>query len=111
MGDTSIAFDLCNSDAQITPADIATVCQVRPQAVQRWLKRDARPRGRAADRLREFQAVVTAATTVIQPAAAGRWLRRPNPGLGGDSPLEVVAAGEAERVLYLLWALAEGVTS
>ena len=63
------------------------------------------------DRLPELPAVVDLARTVMSDDAARFWLRSPNPDLGYARPLDLVAAGDAQRVIGLLLALAEGVTT
>lgn len=42
------------------------------------------------------------------PAGAELWLASPNKGLGGWRPNELIRAGQGERVLTYLKALAEG---
>ena len=42
--------------------------------------------------------------------AARFWMRSPNPDLGYEKPLDLVALGQYQRVVDLLLALAEGVT-
>ncbi len=63
------------------------------------------------DRLSELPAVVGLARTVISDDAIELWLRSPNPDLGYERPLDLVAAGDTQRVIGLLLALAEGVTT
>ena len=43
--------------------------------------------------------------------AARSWMRAPNPDLGYEKPLDLVATGQYKRVIDLLLALAEGVTT
>ncbi len=43
--------------------------------------------------------------------AARLWLRSPNPDLGYEKPLDLVAEGQYQRVIDVLLALAEGVTA
>ncbi|MCQ3811559.1 MAG: MbcA/ParS/Xre antitoxin family protein [Acidimicrobiia bacterium] len=64
-----------------------------------------------ADQLPELTAVVDLARTVMSDDAAQFWLRSPNPDLGYERPLDLVAAGDTQRVIDLLLALAEGVTA
>ncbi len=64
-----------------------------------------------ADQLPELPAVVDLARTVMSDDAARFWLRSPNPDLGNERPLDLVAAGDTQRVIDLLLALAEGVTA
>jgi uncharacterized protein (DUF2384 family) len=63
------------------------------------------------ERLIEPSTVVDLARTVMSDDAARLWLRSPNPDLGHETPLDLVAAGDTQRVMGLLLALAEGVTS
>ncbi|WP_419845293.1 MbcA/ParS/Xre antitoxin family protein [Candidatus Poriferisocius sp.] len=63
------------------------------------------------DWLHEHPTVDDLARSVMSDNAASLWLRSPNPDLGYERPLELVAAGDAQRVIDLLLALAEGVTA
>ena len=51
------------------------------------------------------------AREVLRGDAAYRWMRLPNADLAGQRPLDLIAAGQHQRVEDLLLALAEGVTS
>ena len=61
--------------------------------------------------LLDSNAVVDLARTVMSDDAARIWLRSPNPKLGYERPLDLVAAGDTQLVIDLLLALAEGVTA
>ncbi|MCY3863463.1 MAG: MbcA/ParS/Xre antitoxin family protein [bacterium] len=63
------------------------------------------------DPLLDSNAAVDLARTVMSDDAARFWLRSPNPNLGYERPLDLVAAGNNQRVTDLLLALAEGVTA
>ena len=67
--------------------------------------------GSGTDLLPELPAVAELARMVMSDDAARRWLRSPNPNLGYERPLDLVAAGNSQRVVALLLALAEGVTT
>ena len=67
--------------------------------------------GSDTDRRPELLAVVELARMVMSDDAARRWLCSPNPDLGHERPLDLVAAGDTQRVIGLLLALAEGVTT
>lgn len=69
------------------------------------------PRREAEARLLELRAVLDLARQVMQDDTARLWMRSPNPDLGYDKPLDLVAAGHYQRVIDLLIALAEGVTT
>ncbi len=60
--------------------------------------------------LLELKAVVDLLRRVLHDDAARLWLRSPNPDLNYEKPLDLVAAGDYQRVVDLLLALAEGVT-
>ncbi|MDE0605090.1 MAG: MbcA/ParS/Xre antitoxin family protein [bacterium] len=61
--------------------------------------------------LLDSNAAVDLARTVMSDDAARFWLRSPNPSLGYERPLDLIAAGDSQRVTDLLLALAEGVTA
>ena len=67
--------------------------------------------GSGTDQLPELPAVAELARMVMSDDAATRWLRSPNPDLGHKRPLDLVATGDTQRVIGLLLALAEGVTT
>ena len=85
-----------------SPADVSGT---NPRGVARRRTQPTVPRPQ------ELQAVIDLARTVISDDAVRPWLRSPNPGLGDRTPRDVIAAGEHQRVVDLLHALAEGVTS
>ena len=48
---------------------------------------------------------------VLRPADANLWIFSPNKLLDGDNPASEIAKGEFKRVLDLIEALADGVTT
>lgn len=90
------------------PADVS---DTDPRSLARWQTQQTALRGEVEERGPELQAVVDLARTVIRSDAVKLWLRSPNPDLGDRTPLEVIAAGEHQRAIDQLLALAEGVTS
>lgn len=57
-----------------------------------------------------WRAVVDLARRVMHDDAARLWMRSPNPDLGYEKPLDLIAGGQYQMVVSLLLALAEGVT-
>ena len=55
--------------------------------------------------------MVDLARRVMRDDAARLWLRAPNPDLSYEKPLNLIAKGQYQRVVDLLLALAEGVTT
>ncbi len=102
--------DLCESRV-VDSADVALISDTNPRSVARWRAEQACPRRQAEDRLLELGAVVDLARTVMSDAAARSWMRAPNQDLDFDKPLNLVKEGRYQRVVDLLLALAEGVTT
>ena len=94
----------------VDTADLARVSGTNPRSVARWKAEAATPRRDAEERLLELRAVVDLARRVMRDDAARFWMRSPNPDLGYEKPLDLIAAGHYQRVVDLLLALAEGVT-
>ena len=92
-------------------ADLARVSATHPRSVIRWQMQETKPRRQAEERLLELRAVVDLARNVMQDAAARFWMRAPNPSLDYKKPLDLIAGGQYERVIDLLLALAEGITT
>lgn len=101
---------LCEGDV-VDTADIARVSGTNPRSVLRWKADVAVPRRGAEERLLELRAVVDLMRQVMRDSAARLWLRSPNPELGYEKPLELIAQGHYRRVIDLLLAVAEGVTA
>jgi putative toxin-antitoxin system antitoxin component (TIGR02293 family) len=98
-------------DDVVDTADVARVSGTNPRSVTRWKADAAVPRREAQERLLELRAVVELTRKVMRADAARLWLRSPNPDLGYEKPLDVIAQGRYQRVIDLLLALAEGVTA
>ncbi len=91
--------------------DVAAVLGSTQRSVSRWATTKTRPRRQTEDRLLELKAVVDLLRTALREEPARRWLRSPNPGLDWRKPLEVIADGDYRRVVAVILAIAEGVTS
>jgi putative toxin-antitoxin system antitoxin component (TIGR02293 family) len=107
---TSLLDHLFEGDVLDT-ADVARVSDTNPRSVARWKSQAAAPRRDAEERLLELRAVVDLARRVMRDDAARFWMRSPNPDLGYEKPLDLVAEGQYQRVIDLLLSLAEGVTA
>jgi putative toxin-antitoxin system antitoxin component (TIGR02293 family) len=94
----------------VDTADVARVSNTNPRSVSRWKAEQATPRRATEERLLELRAVVDLARRVMTDSATRSWLRSPNPDLGYEKPLDLIAQGSYQRVIDLLLALAEGVT-
>lgn len=95
----------------VDTADVARVSDTTPRSVSRWRSEGVTPRRESEERLLELRAVVDLARKVMRDDAARLWMRSPNPDLGYEKPLDLVAQGRYQQVIDLLLALAEGVTA
>ena len=95
----------------VDAADVARVSGTHPRSVLRWQTDGSIPRRETEERVLELKAVVDLLRRVIHGDAARLWLRAPNPELGYEKPLDLIAEGQYQRVVNLLLALAEGVTA
>lgn len=107
---TSLLDHLYEGDV-VDTADLARVSETNPRSVSRWRSQETTPRRESEERLLELRAVVDLARTVMSDDAARFWLRSPNRNLGYEKPLDLIAEGAYQRVVDLLLALAEGVTT
>ena len=107
---TSLLDHLYEGEVVYT-TDLARVSEANPRSVARWRTQETTPRRGAEERLLELRAVVDLARSVMTDEAARFWMRSPNRDLGYEKPLDLVTAGEYQRVIALLLALAEGVTT
>lgn len=81
-----------------------------PRSVTRWQTSRSVPRRGTEERLLELKAVVDLLRRVLRDEPARLWLRSPNPDLGYEKPLDVIARGNYRKVIGVILALAEGVT-
>ncbi len=107
---TSLLDHLCEGDV-VDTVDLARVSETNPRSVSRWRSQETTPRRESEERLLELRAVVDLVRAVMSDDAARFWLRSPNRDLGYEKPLDLIAEGEYQRVVDLLLALAEGVTT
>lgn len=95
--------------AGLTAADIAEIMGIGPRQVQNW----ASGKGRPADskRLRQLldlQYVLDLLGELFDAEGTLLWLHARNRTLGGERPLDLLAAGRADEVIALLDRLADG---
>lgn len=95
--------------ADLDHEEVARVLGTNPRTVSRWLRQEAAPRREARERLLEFLAVVERLSGVMRPEPAHDWLFSPNPLLGHEKPVDLLAQGEYRKVLGAIDALGEGV--
>lgn len=111
MAEVVVLLDRLLEGEVVDGADIARVLGTSPRSVTRWQSARSVPRRAMEERLLELKTVVDLLRGVLREQPARLWLRSPNPDLGYEKPLDVVARGEYQRVIDSIMALAEGVTA
>ena len=95
-------------EAGLTAPALARLTGRSLRTAERWVNGETAPRGEARERIGATHAVIEALAAALPGADAAAWLERPEMELDFDTPLDVIGAGEAKRVLALLTAIGEG---
>jgi len=75
--------------------------------VENWFA--GKPRGKAATKaLRELTRLLDALSKVTDAAEIGEWLREPNEGFGGSTPMQIIERGEADQVYRMIFLIESG---
>lgn len=111
MGAVTSVLEGLLKDSVVDARDLAEMLGTSTRSVTRWQKTGATPRRETEVRLLEVQAVVDLLRRVMREDSARLWLHSPNPDLGYEKPIELLADGKYRRVVGALLALAEGVTA
>jgi transcriptional regulator with XRE-family HTH domain len=69
------------------------------RAVQNWASGGAAPRGSSRNRLLDVQFIVSELSSVYTPEGVDIWVHARNRNLGSSRPLDLLRAGEGDRVL------------
>lgn len=91
--------------------DLARVIGIHPRQVQNWAAGRNRPQGENRDQLLGVHYLVQLLREIYQPEGVEIWLHGRNREFGGQRPLDLLAAGEYERVLAAVERLADGTPS
>jgi transcriptional regulator with XRE-family HTH domain len=78
------------------------------RAVAAW-ERDKPLSDASRQRMLELQRLHAALSRVMKPEFIGEWMLRPNEGLSGFKPLELVERGEVDRLWRMIFELESGV--
>lgn len=95
----------------LNDAAVAKLTGARTGDVQAWARDERAPTARQGARLHELTDLVDRLTTVIDPDYVAQWLRRPVPALDEARPVDLLAAGDLERVSRVVAALESPVAS
>lgn len=95
-----------SSFADLDQADLASLLDVSPRTVTRWLHRETTPGRGPRERLLEVIAVLERLSEVLRPEAAHDWLFSPNPQLDYRKPMELLRYGQYRQVIGAIDAMA-----
>jgi len=91
--------------------DLARVIGIHPRQVQNWAAGRNRPQNENRDQLLGIHYLVQRLRDVYQPEGVEIWLHARNRDFAGQRPIDLLAAGEYERVLAAVERLADGTPS
>jgi uncharacterized protein (DUF2384 family) len=111
VAEVAVVLDTLLGADVIDVGDVARVVGSTSRSVTRWQASGSAPRRTAEERLLELKAVVDLLRSVLRDEPARLWLRSPNPELDWEKPLDLVAQGDYRKVIGVILAMAEGVTS
>lgn len=98
------------SRTELDQGDIAYLVGANPRTVARWLADDgSAPRTEVRRKALEIIAVLEQLSGVLTPQAGHDWLFSPNPTIGHEKPIDLLANGEWRKVLGMITAMGEGV--
>lgn len=92
----------------LTNAELAKITGVKVRQVQHWAAGTHRPQGEAKDRLLELHYILERLRDVYTAEGADIWVHGRNRDLGGEKPIDLLAAGQFERVLAAVERLGAG---
>lgn len=90
----------------VTQLDVGSVAGVSDRAVRAWAQSVARPA--RYDKLANLRDLVLLLSDSLTPRGVGQWLHARNRLLGGDRPIDVLAAGRVQSVRNAAQAFIDG---
>src|SRR4051812_16278724 len=92
----------------LTSGDIALATHVNERTVRRWKAGDHTTRDASYDRLTNLRDVVLVLEDSLTRRGVRQWFRARNRLLGGDRPIDRLAAGDLKSVMRAAQAFADG---
>lgn len=92
----------------LTNAELAQITGVKARQVQHWAAGTHRPQGEAKDRLLELHYILERLRDVYTAEGTDIWIHGRNRDLGGEKPIDLLSAGQFERVLTAVERLSAG---
>lgn len=110
MSSTAVSriLDHLRDDGGLQGKDIANIVAVSPATVSRWFAGKATPDLRTQTVIAELRYVVDRLGDFYTPDETRLWLHTRHPMLDGERAIDLINAGQTERVLAVIEALDAG---
>jgi transcriptional regulator with XRE-family HTH domain len=109
MSATALAFaheaSRIREEAGLTTSLIARATGAAKSTVRDWLGSRSEPRGRRAERIAELSEIVDRLGRVMRSDYIPVWLSKPIEALGDAKPIDLIAAGQFQRVARVISAI------
>lgn len=92
-------------DFGLTPPLLAQTSGVSPDVLSRW---ESCADATAKEKLSRLESVLNGLARVMRRDFIATWLQRPNPAMGGRSPLQLLEAEEYPRIEEMVYRLEAG---
>ena len=89
-------------------SDLANITDVSPATVSRWAAGKASPHPKTQLVISDLRYVVDRLAEFYTPAETRMWLYAKHPLMDGARAIDLIHAGEADRVLAVIESLADG---
>lgn len=83
----------------ISQRELGSAVGASLRSVQNWATGESAPRGGSRTRLLDMKYIVEELRTVYTEEGVSIWLHARNRNLGGDRPIDLLTAGEVDRVV------------
>ncbi len=91
---------LCSSYG-LTRQDITRFTGYSPRAVENWAS-GSKTSAASTRALRELESILSALAELMETSYVGEWLKTPNQGFHGATPMQVIERGDAGQVWQMI---------
>lgn len=94
--------------SEISGKEVAQLLGTTPETISRWRGGKTEPQPRMRDSLLQLEWLASELAGLYQPQEAHLWLFSRHKLLDGQRPVDLIEAGQVERVLHLIAQLKDG---
>ena len=105
----SIGIEEIAKGMDVSRAKLAQMIDISERNLARWITGETKPRGHRDSLLQRLKYLYYLLTRALKEEAIPKYLREPNPALGGRTPLSALQAGDFNSIEADLQQLIEGV--